>query len=123
MTTSLLVSEADHKIRLIETRAVDVAFAVREEAYAVEQRDTLLRELTDSLIGQPDPSKKQKADGTYPEHSATSAEKAAKSTEQYQAAKRAALDAECKRITAWADYEIAKLQAKLAVVAAADGDL
>ena len=118
MTTSLLVSEADHKIGLIERRAVRVMESVREEAYAVEQRDTLLRELTDSLIGQPDPSKKRKADGTYPEHSATSAEKAAKATEQYQEAKRAALDAECKRIGAWADYEMAKLRARLAVVAA-----
>ena len=120
--TTIALESAEQAIADIGPATNAVVQAVVAEHEAREQRDELLQALTDSLIGSPDPSKKQKADGTFPEHSATSAEKAAKATPEYKDAARAALSAECRRITAWSDHTAAVLRAKLAVVAAG-GDL
>lgn len=111
MTTTIIL-DAEHRIAQIERRAVDVCFAIRQEQQAIDDRDTMLSALVNSLIGQPNPL-------TNKPHSATSAEAAAKDTEQYKAAQAARLTAEVKRVMAWADYERARLIAKLAVVAAA----
>ena len=111
MTDALLVSDADRVIDLIGHRATRVMEAIRLEDWTVQQRDETLQALVNSLIGQPNPL-------TGKPHSATSAEAAAKATDQYKAAHLDRLNAECGRIGAWADYEMARLRAKLAVVAA-----
>lgn len=109
--TGAALLDAEHRIQQIETKAVNVAMAVRGESQARDERDDFLAALVNSLIGQPNPL-------TNKDHSATSAEKAAKDNEDYKAKDRAVLDSECKRILAWADYERAKLSARLAVAAA-----
>lgn len=109
--TTVAILDAEHRVQQIENAAVNVAFAIRAETAARDERDDFLEALVNALVGQPNPM-------TEKPHSATSAEKAAKCSEDYRAKETAVLNAECKRILAWADYERAKLNAKLAVIAA-----
>lgn len=106
-----LILDAERRIQQIDTKAVNVAMAVRGESQARDERDEFLIASVNSLIGQPNAL-------TGKDHSATSAEKAAKDSDDYKSKDRAVLNAECHRILAWADYERAKLSARLAVVAA-----
>lgn len=109
--TAIAILDAEHRVQRIENAAVNVCFALRAERQAVDDRDELLITLRNQLIGQPNPV-------TNKPHSATSAEESVKLTEQYKAADAERIMAECKHIMALADYERAKLNAQLAVIAA-----
>lgn len=106
-----IIQEARAEIDGIMIVAGAVCNAVRGESKARDDRDEFLSASVNSLIGQPNPL-------TSKDHSATSAEKAAKDTDDYKAKDEAVLSAECARILAWADYERCKLSARLSVVAA-----
>ncbi len=109
--TTVAILDAETRIQNIENKAVNVAMAVRGESQARDDRDEYLEASVNSLIGQPNPL-------TGKDHSATSAEKAVKAGDDYKAKDREVLNAECRRIMAWSDYERAKLSAKLAVAGA-----
>lgn len=108
MSRQLLVADAEHRIARMEHYATNIAFAIRAEWQARQDRDALLDRMTNQLIGQPNPL-------TEKPHSATSAEKAVKDTDAYREAAMNVLNAEAGRVLAISDYDRALLTARLMV--------
>ncbi|MDB4890457.1 MAG: hypothetical protein JWL61_2312 [Gemmatimonadetes bacterium] len=104
------IAIAEQCVQQIPDAAQRVCIAERDELEAIAARDEHLAELTNRFFGQPNAL-------TGKEHSITSAERAAVQLDSYKELQRARVDAECSRIVAWADYERAKLTARLAVAA------
>lgn len=107
-----LIRAAEHAIVQIERAAFRLASEVRTEARRRETRDARLDFMVNQLIGQPNPL-------TEKPHSATSAEKAVKDTDEYKALNTAVIDGEMGRILALGKYEATVLAAKLAVAVVA----
>jgi hypothetical protein len=112
MISLSMMQHASGAVDAIDAAANAVCDAVRNETAARATRDEFLDAITNSLLGQPNPM-------TEKPHSATSAEKAGKSSDEYKRMDALVQDAECARILAWALLERVKLTAKLAVVAVA----
>jgi hypothetical protein len=107
-----MLDDASTLVDAIGEAADSVCNAVCAESAARAERDDFLEALINSIIGQPN-------ELTMKPHSATSAEKSAKTTDEYKAREATLQSAECARIRAWAKLESTKLTAKLAVVAVA----
>lgn len=96
--------QTETAIQTVEEAGRVYADALAAEETAALEASELADQLTASLLGSDNPA-------TGKPHSATSAEKAAKETEQYREAQRHIITAKRAHVIARTQYEVAKLNA------------
>jgi hypothetical protein len=96
--------QTEHAIQTVEEAGRVYADALAAEEQASIEASELADQLTASLLGNDNPA-------TGKPHSATSAEKAAKESDQYRDAQRRIVAAKRAHVLARVGYEVAKLNA------------